>query len=333
MAHFEGPPQFIPKQEQKDIERNASEVSFEELTKELTKLQSQEKISQAEIPFLLEEINKKLLTEAGQRSEDELLRYLNERKTELFGLIIGKTRLATGDSGNFEHLENALKISTTEGRFGIGEDPGRPYFDTGTRKIYIPPEAMRMLANPDILIALLAVRGSSGAANDVHHELIHSHQTRKPQTSREKLIEALSIFGDKNVLLKEIHAMIGADRKGNGKRIEAEGLRRELSSDSYGLISTEEDVRRLETAALRIKQLYALGLSDEEIGKLVSGAKWDKKSKGYDTLTSEVDRIMRERNLSESEIAIFVKIDELKTRLRIERTRIAAKDVIEDFLR
>ena len=333
MSNFEGPPQFILEQEHKSTERGASGVSVEELTEELAKLRSREKISEAEIPVLLERINKKLLNEVGGYSEDELLRHLNEKKAALFGLILERIQATTGDRGNFEYLESAIKISTSEGKFRFGEDPGRLYFDPGTKKIFIPPEAMRMLANPDILIVLLAAKGSSGAANDLHHELIHSHQVTKPQTNREKLAEALNIFGDKNVLLKEIHAMIGADRKGNGKRIEDEELRRELSSDSYGLISTGEDVRRLENATLRIKQLYALGFSDEDIGKLVSKAKWDKKSERYDTLALEVERVVRERNLSEGEVSELVKIDELRTMLRIEKTRIAAKDVIDDFLK
>lgn len=337
MPNFKEPLEFVKVQEREDIERDANEVSLEELTEELAKLRSQEKVSETEVPFLLERINQKLLNDVGGRSKDELLKYLNAKKAELFGLILGRVRVTVGDRGSFEYLESALRISTREGRFGFGEDPDRPYFDTRTQKIYIPPEAISMLANFDFLIALLVVKGSNGVANDIHHELIHSYQMKKPQTSREKLreklAEALNIFGGKNVLLNEVHAMIGADRKGNGKRIEAGELRRELSSDSYGLISAEEDAFRLENAALRIKQLYALGFSDEEIGKLVSKAKWDEKLKGYDTITSEVDRVMRDRNISESAIDKLVKIDELNTKLRIEKTRIAAKDVIEDFLK
>lgn len=329
----EGFPQQPPGQEPKSVEQNIGSVNVEQLTRELEEFRAREKISEAEIPALFDKLNKKLLAETGERPEEELLKHLSERKTELFGLILGRVQAITGDRGNFEVLEKSAKIMTTERRHGFGDDPGRPYFDTGTQKIYMPPEAMRMLANPDILIALLAAKGSSGAANDLHHEFIHSHQVRKPQTSREKLIEALNIFGDKNILLKEAHALIGADRKGNGKRIDIGELRRELSSDSYGLISTEEDMRRLENAALRIKQLYALGFSDENIGELVSGAKWDKKSGAYDMLTLEVGKVMRDRNLSEGEIAELVKIDELKTRLRIEKTRVAAKDVIADFLK
>ena len=330
---LEGQPQQPSKRETENVEENLGDVSSEQLSKELEELREQEKISEAEIPALFDQINKKLLLEAGEVSEDEILKYLRERKLELFGQILERVAMVTGDRGNFEVLERASGIMTTEGRHNYDEDPGRPYFDTGTQKIYMGPEAMRMLTNPDILIALLAAKGSSGAANDLNHEFIHFHQVRRPQTSREKLAEALNIFGDKNILQKEAHALIGADRKGNGKRIEVGELHRELSSDSYGLISTEEDVRRLQDAALRIKQLYALGFSDEDVGELVSRAKWDKKSGVYDTLTLEAERAIRDRNLSEREIADLVKIDELKTRLRIEKTRVAAKYVIADFLK
>ncbi|MFH1997148.1 MAG: hypothetical protein ABII94_00425 [Patescibacteria group bacterium] len=333
MPNFEKQPQFTPKQEQNSVEHNTGSVSVETLTEELEKLRAQEKISEVEIPTLFEKINRKILTQVGEQPEDELLRQLAERKVEIFRSILERMQATCGDRGNFEALEGAAKIMTTEGRHVFGEDINRPYFDVRTQKIYMGPEATRILANPDILIALLAAKGSSGAANDLHHEFIHSHQVRKTQTSKEKLVEALNIFGDKNILLKEAHALIGADRKGNGKRIEIGNLHEELSSDFYGLISTEEDVRRLKNAALRIKQLYALGFSDESIGELVSRTKWDKKSETYDTLTSEVERVMRDRNLSENEIASLVKVDELKTRLRIEKTRIAAKEVVEGFLK
>ncbi len=329
MKPDEGPPQ----QTQPEREQNLGNTSIEQLSKELEKLRAQEKISDAEIPALFDQINKKLLLEAGKVSEDDLLKHLRERKTELFGQILERINATASDRGSFEVLERAVKILTTERNHGYGEDSGRPYFDTGTQKIYMGPEATRMITNPDILIALLAAKGSSGAANDLHHEFIHSHQVRKTRTGKDKLLEALNIFGDKNILLKEVHALIGADRKGNGKRIDISELRRELSSDSYGLISTEEDARCFESAAIRIKQLYALGFSDEDLGKLVSKARWDKKVGTYDTLAVEIERITQERNLSKNEVADLVKIDELKTWLRIEKTRVAAKDVIADFLK
>src|SRR3989344_8441394 len=183
-----------PERETKNAERNLGGASIEQLSKELEEFRAQEKISEAEIPVLFDQINKILLSEAGKVSEDELLEHLRERKTGLFGQILERVNATTGDRGNFEVFERAVKIMVTEGKHGYGEDPGRPYFDTGTQKIYMGPEAMRMLTNPDILIALPAAKGSSGAANDLNHEFIHFHQVRRPQTSREKLAEALNIF-------------------------------------------------------------------------------------------------------------------------------------------
>lgn len=317
----------------KNAEQNLGKVSIEQLSGELEELLIQEKISEAEIPALFDQINKKILSEAGEVPEDELLKQLRERKLELFGQILERMNATTGDRGNFEVLEKATKIITTEGKSASGGDPDRPYFDTKTQKIYMGPEATRILTNPEVLIALLAAKGSSGAANDLHHEFIHSQQVKEAQTSKAKLLEALNIFGDKNLLLKEVHALIGADRKGNGKRIEINELQKELSSDSYGLISTEEDVRRLDSAATGIKQLYALGLSDEAIGKLVSESRWDKKAGTYDTLAAEVERTRQNRSLSDNEVDDLVKVDELNTRLRIEKTRISAREVIADFLK
>lgn len=333
MINFEGSSQLTLEQEQNSVEHNTGSVNVETLTEELEKLRAQEKISDVQIPILFEEINRKILTQIGEQPEDELLRQLFARKVEIFRSILERMQAMCGDRGNFEVLEGAVKIMTTEERREFGEDIHRPYFDVRIQKIYMGPEATRMLANPDILIASLAGKGSSGVANDLHHEFIHSHQVSKPQTSKEKIVEALNIFGDKNILLKEAHALVGADRKGNGKRIEVSNLCEELSGVFYGLISTAEDMRRLENAALRIKQLYALGFSDESIGELVSRAKWDKKSGTYDTLTSEIERLMRDRNLSENEITDLVKMDELKTKLRIEKTKIVAKEVIEEFLK
>ncbi|MFA6526331.1 MAG: hypothetical protein WCT26_02870 [Candidatus Buchananbacteria bacterium] len=314
-------------------DRNFGSSSVDQLSAELENMRAQEKISDAEIPALFDKINKKIIFEAGNVSEDDLFKLLYEKKIQLLGRIIERMKATAGDRGSFEVLESALKLLATDSSQGNDEGSNRPYFDVRLKKIYMGPEATKMLTNPDILIALLAAKGSSGAANDLHHEFIHSHQIRIAQSSKSRLLEALNIFGDKNILLKEVQALIGADRKGNGKRIGMRELYEELCSDSYGLISTEEDMLRFKAAASEIKQLYALGFSDEEIGELVSRARWDKGIGKYDTFESEIGRVAHDEGLSEIELTELVKADELKTYLRIEKTKIAAKGIIEDFLK
>lgn len=327
------PQQPTPGTTLKTVEKPKGGCSVDQLMSELEALQTEKKIEGQDIPYVFDQINKRVLAEIGYLPEDEQLELLKGKKRELFSSILKRTAEEIGDLGNFEVFEKATKIITTEGKVNYGDDPDRPYFDTGSQKIYMGAEAMRMLVDPEILIALLAAKGSSGAANDLHHEYIHSQQVKKSQTSQAKLWEALNIFADKNILLKEIHAFIGADRKGNGKRLAVDDLRTKLNDDSYGLISSKEDNIRFDSASLAIKQLYALGLSDEDIGILVSKAKWDKTAGSYDELTFSVNKIMQDKNLSAEEVNNLVKIDELKTKLRIEKTRIIAKAEIQNFLK
>ncbi|MDO8581839.1 MAG: hypothetical protein Q7S16_03105 [bacterium] len=331
----------LDREKKKELDSNLqAEIkpnSIEQLRKELEELRAQKKMSEEEILSVIERLNikilSKLLSGIGKDSKRGPSERLMEGKMDLFSKILKRVSETVGDSGSFEFFERATKILTTEWK-EVYNDPDCPYFDVEKQKIYLGPSATSMLINPDVLILELTAKGSSGAANTLHHEFIHSYQFRKAQTIKEKFLEVLRILRKKRyTLLHEIHAYIGADRRGHGKRLDIDEMRRVLSGKLYRSISTKEDKHRLEPAAIEIKQLYALGLSDESIGELVSNATWDKKTETYDTLAAEVGKIMQDRNLSGKEVADLVKIDELKTWIRIEKIRIAAKDVITDFLK
>jgi hypothetical protein len=296
---------------------------FKQTMQELQEAENEEKISDAEIPTLLGRVVEKLQAEAGNRSEADKEKYVLEREWEMFESILDRIQSSTGDRGSFEALEKVKGVKTPEG------DSDRPYFDTRTQTVHMGSEAMKTLNDPRSLIILLAAKGSIGAANELHHEFIHSCQVDANRSA--KFLDRLRFFKGQNVLLKEVQALIGADRKGNGRRVDIGALLDTLQSDSYGLIATQEDAARAEVAASEIKQLYALGLSDEAIGNLVSKAKWDTTTKTYDTLASEIQKAAV--NLTEDDLSGLVKVDELKTKLRIQKARIAAKEAITSFLK
>ncbi len=97
-------------------------------------------------------------------------------------------------------------------------------------------------------------------------------------------------------------------------------------------MGTEAAQIRISTSWKLIYELYALGLSDSEIGDMVRRSSWDRKHQTFGLLSSKVGELCQERNITKQELADLVIADQLRTKIRIEKTRIIAKHYIENAL-
>jgi len=97
----------------------------------------------------------------------------------------------------------------------------------------------------------------------------------------------------------------------------------------YSFGGEPKEIDRLILANFEVKRLYALGLSDEEIGLLVRDAKWDYKKRRYDILDEKAAQIMKEKDLDEEDVDNLVLADDLRRQIFINKTQLIAQDELK----
>lgn len=131
------------------------------------------------------------------------------------------------------------------------------------------------------------------------------------------------------VLLRETQAFRGSEKYSASANSNFDLM--EKFSFGYGrLLRNRKDDDKFIMANLEVKRLYALGLLDEEIGKLVNEAKWDDKELGFDGLEDKIKQIMAERGLEEEDVDNLVLADEIKREIYIRKVRMITQELLKE---
>lgn len=240
-----------------------------------------------------------------------------------------------------------------------------PFLD----KIALPPRHVRRIARSGMLLCSLLNKGVvTKSTETLHHEIIHAKHTNREKQFRKALDAYLFSYsliflgpaGDiahtlimlpylshraiplllkrqEKKILKEAHASRGSKRYSDHNQ----SLKDIYDKYADNIIKTDEDKDQFITADQQLKQLYSLNCKDDEIGKLVDKAKWDKKELVYDELDKRIKELMKEQNISKDDLNDLVLIDDLKRKLYFlhvkditrEEIKKAYEDIKEDELK
>jgi hypothetical protein len=99
---------------------------------------------------------------------------------------------------------------------------------------------------------------------------------------------------------------------------------------NYGL-KNEADADKVFLASDGIQKLYALGLDDSEIGKIVSQAQWDSKTKSWSSIDRQILQISQERGVNESELSEAISRQNLRQEIdRLKVKKMAQQKIISE---
>ena len=194
------------------------------------------------------------------------------------------------------------------------------------------------ILGPSFEMTELAVEGYMQDYITIHHEYLHHLQYSRSVESEKKIILLLKrivsilsgIFKPRR-LLGEIHSNEGSNRFGSrqSNREYFDSMR----SDLYNLIKNKKDIRMMLVGIFQVKALYALGLSDQEIGELVQKAKWDKTNRTFISLKEKIDEIMTSRNISNDQLKKLIEEEDIETQIHAEKIKKIAQEELKNILK
>ena len=94
----------------------------------------------------------------------------------------------------------------------------------------------------------------------------------------------------------------------------------------YEVIREKGDTDKLIIAFDEIRRLYALGMTDKEIGPLVKKAKWSKEKLHYDLLDEKIKELMMQKNLDEEGVDTLVEAENIRARIYAENVKVIARE-------
>lgn len=98
----------------------------------------------------------------------------------------------------------------------------------------------------------------------------------------------------------------------------------------YEVIREKGDTDKLIMAFDEIRRLYALGMTDKEIGPLVKKAKWNKEKSQYDLLDEKIKELMIQKNLDEEDIDALVDAEDIRARIYAENVKVIAREQLRE---
>ena len=193
----------------------------------------------------------------------------------------------------------------------------------GLVNAYYRNGAIHVVAEPPTLakrLTLLASRGIIG--NDIFHEVFHGLQDGVDMYhSLEDVLGAIEADdGDQaRVALAEAHAWLSC----------LPGFKQEVLADVIGASYRIDRSEHLEAAFELLYGLAVLGLSDEEIGRLVGAARWCETRGGYVELLDERERLLARSGLSREELDQQVERRKLIERIQALRAVGIARELVQ----
>ena len=163
---------------------------------------------------------------------------------------------------------------------------------------------------PGLRERLKTFAGRGILSNDLFHEVYHGFQDGELEfESMEDLLSYLAGAhpADWRVALAESHAWMSSLR----------GFKDEVLipviQDSYRI----ENRDYLEAAFAVVNALYALGLTDREIGRVIRRARWDEEAGGYRSMEKEIEKLAQKHGHSLAELD-----EQIKKHKQIERIHV-----------
>ncbi len=98
----------------------------------------------------------------------------------------------------------------------------------------------------------------------------------------------------------------------------------------YEVMRTKGDTDKLIMAFDEIRRLYALGMTDKEIGPLVKKTKWNKEKSQYDLLDEKIKELMMQRNLNEEDVDALVDAEDMRARTYAENIKAIAREQLRE---
>lgn len=323
-------------------------IDFDQLITELERLKSEWLELDLDNEALLADIKVKL-EDKGYSEEDRKKVFeelLLDVKNEAFREF--------GHTGNLKAFEGASHLIED----ALVQDSGLSAAYTHDGKILVE----KRHGDPYEILQALADYGRSKHTTDLHHEYIHSFQVR-PQEQRMKKIRefldrlapyaiAYSIiaypkaapfiagaFGarylyeetkhKRDIILDETQAFRGSDRFTHDFLTTIQHL--EVLRDHYKVLVNSEDIDMAIIADQEVRRLYALGVTDEEIGQLIQQATWDRKHLSFTTLEQRIQKIMKEKGMEEEDVDNLVMAEELKNKINFQKMKFIASRIIKKF--
>ena len=175
---------------------------------------------------------------------------------------------------------------------------------------------------PDLRERLVTFATRGILTNDLFHEVYHGFQDAELCfASMEELLDYLMNPrpAEWRLALAESHAWMSC----------LPGFKDEVLipviRENYGI----EDSRYLEIAFEMVRALHALGLTDREIGKLISQAHWDERSRSYKVLTEEIERLAKLHGHALAELEDVVEKHKLMQRAQALRGMAIAAELCQ----
>lgn len=169
-------------------------------------------------------------------------------------------------------------------------------------------------------LATFATRGI--LANDLFHEVYHGFQDDELRfATMEELLDYLASphTAEWKLALAESHAWMTC----------LPGFKDEVLIpvilENYGI----EGRHYLEAAFEVIRALHALDVTDREIGKLISQARWDEEAKSYTVLMEEIDRLVKLHGHAPEELDALIERHKLVQRIQVLRGMAIAAELCE----
>lgn len=187
------------------------------------------------------------------------------------------------------------------------------------------------------------------AIGTLDHELTHNLQWSKSgyeshhasQLSPITPFEAISLYTVLPNLLIILHSLVKHRRE--KPRLALEEIQTFKSGEAAGFGKWPfselvdhlkerydfEDIDVLISGITEIERLKALGINDEEIGKLVKSANWDKETATFPSLEKEIEELAKEKELDIEDVDNLVLAHRLQGEIEFEKARIIAQEELK----
>ncbi|MFZ2978659.1 MAG: hypothetical protein WA057_03240 [Candidatus Magasanikiibacteriota bacterium] len=238
----------------------------------------------------------------------------------------------------FDHVNDLVDIVSEKITSSSGGVPKEHNYSAvyhpDTDEVEMRKRDFELAQDPFSVIANLTNTGTDDNLQTIKHELIHRKQKKASDSKvsgvSQGIIAITFLGGVANISIKykggkeEQDWEHGSILRESQARMMADKRRRfrDLHSDfsknaTYGnRIREQGDWDRLIMAYQQIKELYALGLSEEEITALVVGAEWNSESVSYTNFDERIKAEMAKRGLGIEDVENLVLAEDLKENIK-----------------
>ncbi|KKP37271.1 MAG: hypothetical protein UR27_C0007G0020 [Candidatus Peregrinibacteria bacterium GW2011_GWA2_33_10] len=301
-----------------------------------------EKLEDLQKAFLLRNVEQLISRGETSNVSLEALKLSTQDCDDLLKEILGLLRQDLGDVGVFKVWDKGFTVETLPFLTSLFLPKGSDMaVHKERRSISAMPKSKAQINDSLSAILYLSTKNidSSNAVAELFHEYIHLNQfndiVMQKKSFLDKIKKLLSSNDVQNMrnlkILEEVQAYFAVHRYEDLDEKAFQDLIHNLLKNNYKLINSESDERKFENALDEVKKAYALGLSDEEIAKLVAISTLTM-DHVYDKLDEKINEIIQERGISEDDLKHLVEIDSLRREKFALHSRKITQEAIKDKL-